>query len=65
MNGLNTPIKSQRLLDWILKSKIQHVALTGAAQLVGCHPAEQKVAGSIPSQGTSLGYWSGPGQEHV
>ena len=28
-------------------------ALTGVAQLVGYCPAKQKVAGSIPSQGTS------------
>ena len=27
-------------------------ALTSVAQVVGCHPAKQMVAGSIPSQGT-------------
>ena len=30
------------------------LALTSAAQLVGHHPAKQKISGSIPSQGTSL-----------
>ena len=32
-----------------------YLALTGAALLVGCGPAKQKVTGSIPSQGTCLG----------
>ena len=27
-------------------------ALTGVAQLVGCHPTRRKVASSIPGQGT-------------
>ena len=31
------------------------VALTGVAPWVGHHPANQKVTGSIPSQGTCLG----------
>ena len=35
-------------------------ALTSVAQLVGCHSARHKVAGSIPSQGTCLGWGSGP-----
>ena len=29
--------------------------LTAMAQLVGCRPAKQKVAGSVPGQGTCLG----------
>ena len=35
-------------------------ALTDAAQLVVCHPANQKVAGLLPSQGTCLGFRFGP-----
>ena len=39
------------------------VALASVAQLVGHHPAKQKVAGLIPGRGTGLGfgfsYWSG------
>ena len=31
------------------------VVLTGMVQFVEHHPAEQKVAGSIPAQGTFLG----------
>ena len=31
-------------------------ALTGVAQLVGHHPAELKVVGSVPGQGICLGY---------
>ena len=33
--------------------------LTGVAQLVGCRPAKQNVASSLPGQGTCLG--CGPG----
>ena len=35
-------------------------ALAGVAQWIECWPANQRVAGSIPSQGTCLGYWQGP-----
>ena len=35
--------------------KIKNGALSGVAQLVECGPAEQKVTGSIPGQGTGLG----------
>ena len=31
------------------------LALAGIAQLIECRPANQRVAGSIPSQGTCLG----------
>ena len=31
-------------------------ALAGVAQWIECWPANQKVTGSIPSQGTCLGY---------
>ena len=34
--------------------------LTGVAQLSGRHPTNQKVAGSIPCQGTCLGCGPGP-----
>ena len=35
------------------------------AQLVGCHPANQKVTSSIPSQGTCLGCRFGPQSGHI
>ena len=34
--------------------------LTGVAQWIECQPANQRVAGSIPSQGTYLGCRPGP-----
>ena len=37
-----------------------YVALNGLAQLVGCHPTKQKVAGSIPGPGTCLDCRLGP-----
>ena len=37
------------------RHRILDVALTGVAQWVGHCPAVEKVTGSIPSQGTSLG----------
>ena len=36
-------------------------ALAGEAQWIGCRPENQRVAGLIPSQGTSLGCGPGPG----
>ena len=35
-------------------------ALAGVAQWIGCQPANQWVAGSVPSRGTCLGYRPGP-----
>ena len=40
---------------YISVKNIPRTALTGVAQMVGCHPAKQKVTNSIPSQGTGLG----------
>ena len=34
-------------------------AVDGVAQRIECWPTNQKVAGSIPSQGTCLGYRPG------
>lgn len=69
MNELNTLIKSQRLLDWILRSKTQHVALAGAAQLVGCRPvqrpAELNVTGLIPVRTQACVMHLVPSQQHV
>ena len=39
-------------------------ALAGVAQWIECRPENQRVAGSIPSQGTCLGYHV-PGRGHV
>ena len=38
----------------------KEVALAGVAQWIECQPVNQKVAGSIPSQGTSPGCGPGP-----
>ena len=35
-------------------------ALAGVAQWIECQPANQRVTGSIPSQGTRLGCGPGP-----
>ena len=35
-------------------------ALAGVAQWIECRPANQRVAGSIPSQGTCLSCGPGP-----
>ena len=39
--------------------KYKEVALAGVAQGIECQPVNQRVSGSIPSQGTFLG--CGPG----
>ena len=47
----------QGFLRWWKCSKI---ALTGVVQWVECHPENQKIASSIPSQNTCLGCRPGP-----
>ena len=37
-------------------------AQTGVSRWAGCHPANHKVTGSIPGQGTCLGCMFCPGQ---
>ena len=39
----------------VFKGRKQTWVLTGVAQLAGCHPKKQNVAGSIPGQGIGLG----------
>ena len=41
-------------------SQRMKTALAGVAQWVECQPANRKVASSLPSQGTCLGYRPGP-----
>ena len=41
-------------------SKLCHRALAGVAQWIKCWSVSREVAGSIPSQGTCLGYKPGP-----
>ena len=43
--------------------KNRTAALAGVAQWIECWPVNQRVAGSIPSQGTCLGCRPGPQQE--
>ena len=43
-----------------MKSIKKKIALTGVVQLVGQHPADRGVLGSIPGQGTCLGCGFGP-----
>ena len=40
--------------------KTYQIALAGVAQWTECQPVNQKVASSIPSQGTCLGCGPGP-----
>ena len=40
--------------------KLTKIALAGVAQWIECQPMNQRVTGSIPSQGTCLGCWPGP-----
>ena len=35
-------------------------AMAGMVPWTECRPENQRVAGSIPSQGTCLGFWPGP-----
>ena len=42
------------------ESKNKLTALAGVAQWIECQPANQRVSGSIPSQGTCLGCRPGP-----
>ena len=41
-------------------TKVHSFTPTSVAQVVGCCPTEQKVAGLILSQGTRLGFGFGP-----
>ena len=43
-----------------VKVKKPCMALAGVAQWIECKPVNQRVAGSIPSQGTCLGFGPGP-----
>ena len=45
----------QTLKIIIVLPKINTLALTRVAHLVGCRPAKQKVSGPIPGQGICLG----------
>ena len=57
-----TPIKKNVCTHMFIAAlfKIAKIALAGVAQWDGHHPANQKVTGSIPSQGTCLGCRPGP-----
>ena len=44
----------------VITSEKDHAALAGVAQWIERQPANQKVPGSIPSQGTCLGCGPGP-----
>ena len=43
-----------------LRLKKKNPALAGVVQWIECRPANQRVAGLIPSQGTRLGLGPGP-----
>ena len=52
-------------LPWIIQDHLPMLrsvglALAGVAQWIERWPANQRVASSIPSQGTCLGCWPGP-----
>ena len=55
--------KIKSIQNWVLSPSIfqeQKLALTGVAQQVEHRPTNQKVAHSIPAQGTCLGCGPGP-----
>ena len=54
-------LTNNTLID-LLKKKVSTV-LADVAQWIECQPVNQRVAGSIPSQGTCLGCGPGPQQE--
>ena len=43
------------VLQHVITKKISKSVLAGVAQWIECQPANQRVTGSIPSQGTCLG----------
>ena len=45
---------------YIWKLRIMLLALAAVAQCIECQPANQRVSGLIPSQGTCLGCGPGP-----
>ena len=49
---------ASNLTNTVLKNKT--IALAGVVQWIECGSANQRVAGSIPSQGTYLGCGPGP-----
>ena len=51
---------SEFFVNYIYVIKLQIIALAGVAQWIECRPANQGVAGSIPSQGPCLGWGPGP-----
>ena len=60
-NLVASKLKSLRPFFWTSDSytlivKEQYLSLAGVVQWIECQPANHKVAGSIPSQGTCLGY---------
>ena len=54
--------ETSKLCVHLDKARIFFSALAGVAQWIECEPANQRVAGSIPSQGTCLGCGPGPQQ---
>ena len=55
---INKNIPSYRITKHI--KKINELTLAGVAQWIELQPVNQRVAGSIPSQSTCLGYRPGP-----
>ena len=63
MRNLYPPLNFAILAKISLKNKVfkhEGQALAGVAQWIEHQPANQGVAGSIPSQGTCLAYGLGP-----
>ena len=68
--SLSPPLSKKWINKFFLKNYIVYIcikdqALTGVAQLVEHHPTKQKVASSIPGQGTCHGYGPVPSWRHV
>ena len=50
-------VLDQKILSWLIKTVF---AVAGVAQWIEHQLANRKVAGSVPNQGTYLGFGSGP-----
>ena len=60
VTSLPALLLSYNLLKLSFKIDLYLFALAGVAQCIECRPVNQRVTGSIPSQGTCLGCWPGP-----
>ena len=59
ISGIILEDKTGKYFKYLLIYLKITIALAGVAQWIERQPATQRVAGSIPSQGTCLSHWPG------